>query len=39
MPTNTGSPETPAGFLITDGYTAYQQLLPKLAGIQQCAPT
>jgi transposase len=25
------------GFLITDGYTAYQQLLPKLAGIQQCA--
>jgi Transposase IS66 family len=25
------------GILITDGYTAYQQLLPKLAGIQQCA--
>ena len=25
------------GFLITDGYTAYQQLLPQLAGIQQCA--
>ena len=25
------------GFLITDGYTAYQQLLPELAGIQQCA--
>jgi hypothetical protein len=24
------------GFLITDGYTAYQQMLPKLAGIQQC---
>jgi transposase len=24
------------GFLITDGYTAYQQLLPALAGIQQC---
>ena len=24
------------GFLITDGYTAYQQLLPKLAGLQQC---
>ena len=24
------------GFLITDGYAAYQQLLPKLAGIQQC---
>jgi transposase len=25
------------GFLITDGYTAYQQMLPRLAGIQQCA--
>jgi hypothetical protein len=25
------------GFLITDGYTACQQLLPELAGIQQCA--
>jgi Transposase IS66 family len=25
------------GFLITDGYTAYQQMLPKLAGIQQSA--
>ena len=25
------------GFLITDGYTAYQQMLPKLAGIQRCA--
>jgi hypothetical protein len=24
------------GFLIVDGYTAYQQLLPQLAGIQQC---
>jgi transposase len=24
------------GFLIVDGYTAYQQLLPELAGIQQC---
>jgi transposase len=24
------------GILITDGYTAYQQLLPDLAGIQQC---
>jgi hypothetical protein len=24
------------GFLITDGYTAYQQMLPELAGIQQC---
>jgi transposase len=25
------------GCLITDGYTAYQQMLPKLTGIQQCA--
>jgi hypothetical protein len=25
------------GFLITDGYTAYQQMLGDLAGIQQCA--
>jgi len=25
------------GFLTTDGYTAYQQMLPQLAGIQQCA--
>ena len=24
------------GFLISDGYGAYQDLLPKLAGIQQC---
>jgi hypothetical protein len=24
------------GFLIVDGYTAYQQLSPQLAGIQQC---
>ena len=24
------------GFLISDGYGAYQELLPKLAGIQQC---
>jgi transposase len=24
------------GFPITDGHTAYQQLLPRLAGIQQC---
>ena len=24
------------GFLVVDGYTAYQQLLPQLAGIQQC---
>jgi hypothetical protein len=26
-----------AGYLITDGYTGYQHLLPRLAGIQQCA--
>ena len=25
------------GTPITDGYTAYQQMLPELAGIQQCA--
>jgi transposase len=25
-----------AGFLISDGYSAYQQLLPRLAGVQQC---
>ncbi len=25
------------GYLITDGYTGYQHLLPRLAGIQQCA--
>jgi Transposase IS66 family len=25
-----------AGFLISDGYGAYQDLLPKLAGVQQC---
>jgi hypothetical protein len=25
------------GFPITDGYPAYQQLLPKLAGLQQCS--
>ncbi len=25
------------GFLITDGYKAYQRLLPQLAGIQQFA--
>ncbi len=24
------------GFLISDGYAAYQQLLPQLAGVQQC---
>jgi hypothetical protein len=26
----------PAGSLITDGYTGYQHLLARLAGIQQC---
>lgn len=25
-----------AGFLISDGYSAYQRLLPQLAGVQQC---
>jgi transposase len=25
-----------AGYLITDGYTGYQHLLSRLAGIQQC---
>jgi hypothetical protein len=25
------------GILITDGYTAYQQMLDDLTGIQQCA--
>ena len=25
------------GYLITDGYTGYQHLLSRLAGIQQCA--
>src|SRR5580700_2736041 len=24
------------GLLISDGYSAYQQLLPQLAGVQQC---
>jgi transposase len=24
------------GFLISDGYSAYQQLVPQLAGVQQC---
>jgi hypothetical protein len=27
------------GFLISDGYSAYQQLLPQLAGVQQCCST
>jgi hypothetical protein len=26
------------GFLISDGYGAYQDLLPQLAGVQQCCP-
>jgi transposase len=32
-----GLPATFAGYLITDGYTGYQHLLSRLAGIQQCA--
>jgi Transposase IS66 family len=31
-----GIPGLFAGALITDGYTGYQHLLPRLAGIQQC---
>jgi transposase len=31
-----GLPASFAGCLITDGYTGYQHLLPRLAGIQQC---
>jgi Transposase IS66 family/Family of unknown function (DUF6444) len=31
-----GIPGLFAGSLITDGYTGYQHLLPRLAGIQQC---
>jgi transposase len=31
-----GIPARFTGFLITDGYTAYQGLLPRLAGVQQC---
>ena len=31
-----GVPALFTGFLITDGYKAYQRLLPQLAGIQQC---
>ena len=31
-----GVPALFTGFLITDGYRAYQQLLPRLAGVQQC---
>ena len=31
-----GIPALFTGFLITDGYKAYQRLLPRLAGVQQC---
>ena len=31
-----GLPALFTGYLITDGYTGYQHLLPQLAGIQQC---
>jgi transposase len=31
-----GIPARFAGFLITDGYKAYQRLIPQLAGVQQC---
>jgi transposase len=31
-----GVPALFTGFLITDGYKAYQGLLPRLAGVQQC---
>ena len=33
-----GLPARFTGYLITDGYTGYQHLLSRLAGIQQCAP-
>ena len=32
-----GIPAAFTGYLITDGYTGYQHLLSRLAGIQQCA--
>jgi transposase len=32
-----GLPAVFTGYLITDGYTGYQHLLSRLAGIQQCA--
>ena len=32
-----GIPALFTGYLITDGYTGYQHLLARLAGIQQCA--
>jgi hypothetical protein len=31
-----GIPAAFTGTLVTDGYTGYQHLLPRLAGIQQC---
>ncbi|MGH3402518.1 MAG: IS66 family transposase [Streptosporangiaceae bacterium] len=31
-----GIPAAFAGYLMTDGYTGYQHLLPRIAGIQQC---
>jgi hypothetical protein len=31
-----GVPPLFTGFLITDGYKAYQRLLPRLASVQQC---
>ena len=31
-----GIPAAFTGYLITDGYTGYQHLLSRLAGIQQC---
>ena len=31
-----GIPAAFTGLLMTDGYTGYQHLLPRLAGIQQC---
>ena len=34
-----GLPAAFTGYLITDGYTGYQHLLSRLAGIQQCART
>ena len=34
-----GLPPGFTGYLITDGYTGYQHLLTRLAGIQQCAAT
>ncbi len=32
-----GIPAAFTGYLITDGYTGYQHLLTRIAGIQQCA--